>query len=62
MSELRLLSAGAASTRFDFVWTVDGLRLPLLGITEAEPVLRHALMSALDDHGVLSWARCGGRG
>ena len=51
--EGRMLTAEAARARFDFVWTIEGCLLPLVGITVAETALRHALEGALGDHGPL---------
>lgn len=57
ISELRLLTEQAKRTRFDFVWTVEGCILPVLGIEMCYRDLCHALASALGDHGELSRAK-----
>ena len=43
MAELRLLTDAAKRTRFDFVWQMDGCRVPLLEQQECEQALRLAL-------------------
>lgn len=56
MSELRLLTETAKRTRFDFVWTVEGCKLPLLAQMEGEQALRQAL-----DGMLYKWQFCLGR-
>ena len=56
MSELRLLTDAAKRTRFDFVWQVEGCRLPLLAQQDGEQALRLAL-----DMMLYKWRFCLGR-
>ncbi len=55
MIELRLLTDQAKLTRFDFVWGIEGCKVPVLAQQDCERVLRLALWNALADHGVLAW-------
>ena len=59
MAEIRLLTDDAKTRRFDFVWTVEGCKVPILAQQECETVLRLGLTSALGEHGVLDGAICG---
>ena len=45
---LRLLTPEARKRRFDFEWRVQGARLPLLAIIQAEVALKHALETFVD--------------
>lgn len=58
MIELRMLTPEAAKTRFDFIWQVENCSAPFLVVLDGERILRQALTSGLDDHGVLSRSKC----
>lgn len=47
MIEMRLLTDEAKRTRFDFVWTVEGCKVPIMAVWEGEHNLRLALESML---------------
>ena len=56
MVELRLLTEKARQTRYDFVWSVEGSKIPILEIDPAERALRTALEGML-----YKWQYCLGR-
>ena len=55
MLELRLLTKEAKRTRYDFVWMVEGCKLPVLAVGEADRLLRLILTDALRMHGALDF-------
>ncbi len=55
MVELRLLTEEAKQTRFDFVWQVEGCKVPILAQQEGELALRYSLANNLRMHGALDY-------
>lgn len=47
MTEMRLLTDTAKRTRFDFVWGIEGCKVPLLAQIQGEQALRLALESMI---------------
>ena len=55
MVEMRMLTDAAKQERFDFVWMVDGCKVPIFAQQDCEHALRLALTAALRMHGALDF-------